>query len=881
MVGKDKRAGFEPPTMNDSVVVLHVDDDADDRERVRRRLERLDADVEVLTATSGEGATATLDRESVDCVVSAYRLPGTDGLALLEAVRERDPELPFVLFTDEGSEEVASEAISAGVSDYVEKDDEGYALLATRIRRLVERHRARRQAARLDRTTTIVSRVNWALVRADSREAVERDVCSVLAGAEPYRRVWIAGVVDGTVDIHAEAGEEGWLPDLPRPTDDPELRRTVVGRALETGGSTAADDPVVDGSTADVPCRSAAAVPLVHDGRVYGVLGLCADRRDAFDDHEREVLADVAADVAYAIDSLAVRGRMERAEKAVTHAADAVFITDREGTIEYVNPAFEEVTGFSATEAVGRNPRILKSGVQGAAYYDRLWDALLDGQIWEEEVVNERADGARYHAHQTIAPITENGTIEKFVAIQRDVTEKKRLEAHLQRTALALTRLYEVAADRELELEAKLDRVLEIGADHLGFSVGYLTRIDGGVQEIVATTGDHDRVRSGRIDPIEDTYCRHTIDADEPVVIEDVHEAGMAEDPAYESFGLRCYVGASIDVDGEPYGTLCFGAERAREDPILDVQRSTVRVLAQWIGHEIERRAAARELRRQNDRLEEFVSAVSHDLRNPLDIANGYLDLIEAELADEADLGTVAEHVETVDDAVDRMVAIVEDTLTLARQGRTVDEFEELSLAAIARRSWEGVDTADASLEVPGDRGLLADGDRLRQVFENLYRNAVEHAGEGVTVVVGPTDRGFYVADDGPGIPREEREQVFEHGYTTDDGTGFGLAIVERIVDAHGWSIDVGEGDRGGARFDVVVDRDGAGERTGAPADERTRMSADGQVGASADERVETPTDERVETPADERVETSSDGPDPDESSGKKPSPDGPSTVSR
>jgi len=819
MVGKNKRADFEPPTMNDSVVVLHVDDDEDDRERLRRHLDRLLASVELLAATDGEGATETLDREPVDCVVSDYRLPETDGLALLEAVRGRDPELPFVLFTDEGSEEVASEAISAGVSDYVEKGGhEGYALLATRVRRLVERHRARRQAARLDRTTTIVSRLNRALVRADGRRAVERDVCAILADADPYRRVWIARAEDGRLTLHATAGDEGWVPDLPRPIDDPTAGETVIGRAVETGEpATTADVSEPGGS---LPCRSAAAVPLVHDGRMYGVLGLCADRRDAFDDHEREVLADVAADVAYAIDSLAVRARMERAEKAVTHAADAVFITDREGTIEYVNPSFEEVTGFSAAEAVGRNPRILKSGVQGVTYYDRLWDALLDGQVWEEEVVNERADGARYHAHQTIAPIVEDGEIEKFVAIQRDITERKRLEAHLQRTALALTRLYEVAADRELELEAKLDRVLEIGADHLGFSVGYLTRIDGGVQEIVATTGDHDRIRPGRIDPIEDTYCRHTVDAGEPVVIEDVHEAGLADDRAYEIFGLRCYVGARIDVDGEPYGTLCFGAECAREDPILDVQRSTVRVLAQWIGHEIERRAASRELRRQNDRLEEFVSAVSHDLRNPLDIASGYLDLTEAELADDPDLASVTEHVATVDDAVGRMVTIVEDTLTLARQGRTVDEFEELSLAAIARRSWEGVDTADASLEVRGDSRLSGDGDRLRQVFENLYRNAVEHAGEGAAVAVGPTDRGFYVADDGPGIPRDDRERVFEHGYTTDDGTGFGLAIVERIVDAHGWSIDATEGDRGGARFDVSVDRDGPGERTGTPTDE-------------------------------------------------------------
>ncbi|MBS3761523.1 MAG: ATP-binding protein, partial [Halodesulfurarchaeum sp.] len=104
--------------------------------------------------------------------------------------------------------------------------------------------------------------------------------------------------------------------------------------------------------------------------------------------------------------------------------------------------------------------------------------------------------------------------------------------------------------------------------------------------------------------------------------------------------------------------------------------------------------------------------------------------------------------------------------------------------------------------KVTGDKTFEADPDRLASLLENLFRNAVEHAGPEVTVTVEPTSDGFAVADDGPGIPPEDRETVFESGYTTEtDGTGFGLAIVAEVATAHDWSVRVEESDAGGARF--------------------------------------------------------------------------------
>jgi signal transduction histidine kinase len=169
------------------------------------------------------------------------------------------------------------------------------------------------------------------------------------------------------------------------------------------------------------------------------------------------------------------------------------------------------------------------------------------------------------------------------------------------------------------------------------------------------------------------------------------------------------------------------------------------------------------------------------------------------------------ENVESLTVSLERMETIIGDALMLTR-GRDVEDTEPVTLTETARDAWSHVDTGDSTLDVTGNvEGAVVAAGRslLMQLLENLFRNAVEHAGETVTVTVetvGDGDgRGFAVADDGPGIPEEEREHVFDVGHTTDGGgTGMGLAIVELIAEAHGWDVTVGESDTGGARFAVT-----------------------------------------------------------------------------
>lgn len=202
-------------------------------------------------------------------------------------------------------------------------------------------------------------------------------------------------------------------------------------------------------------------------------------------------------------------------------------------------------------------------------------------------------------------------------------------------------------------------------------------------------------------------------------------------------------------------------------------------------------------LERQNEKLDRFASIVSHDLRNPIAVAKGHLEIARED--------NTPESFDRVEEALERMETITEDVLELARQGQDPTDLEPVDLAELCERAWDTVNTHEATIEVNTSRQVIADRGRLRQALENLFRNAVVHGPENVTVRVGDLPEGFYVEDDGPGIPNHVQEQVFESGFTTDeDGTGLGLSIVLAAAEAHGWTVEITESDAGGARFQFV-----------------------------------------------------------------------------
>lgn len=223
-----------------------------------------------------------------------------------------------------------------------------------------------------------------------------------------------------------------------------------------------------------------------------------------------------------------------------------------------------------------------------------------------------------------------------------------------------------------------------------------------------------------------------------------------------------------------------------------------------------------KELQEKSKQLEQFSSILSHDLRNPINIAEGYLQQVKTDANEE--------NVEVIERALSRVNNLIDDTLTLKNQSEPVrdDEYELVSIHSVAESAWELVETGDSELQIVDSFSIACDADRLQRLFENAFRNAIEHNETPVTLRVGVHDtlttstRGnttnaFHISDDGTGIPDEKRGELREIGKTTTrEGTGLGLAIIDRTAKAHGWGMQLTDSFDNGLKIvftNVDIDR--------------------------------------------------------------------------
>jgi PAS domain S-box-containing protein len=821
--------------MTDPVRVLHVDEDPEARNAMAAVLRQERDEFELVEESHGAGARERLDgaAEAMDCVVSEHALPDTTGVELLGAVRNDRPDLPFVLFTGAGDEAVARDALRAGATDYVRKreDGGGYELLATRIGRAVDRprpgrpHGGGRGAAPtpfrfdalfenspdmidlLDSTGRILE-ANDRLCEALGYEASE------LAG----KGIWM---IDRRVD------EEGVLELLAGL--DADSRRRFEGRYERRDGSTF---PVevhllrvgLNGEdrflaiSRDITERKRqerkreriisrvtdAIVEVDADWRFT----LVSDRaEELYDTREEELLGrdlwDVFSEARGTRFEETYRGVMESREPAslVEYYTGfdgwfdvGVYPTDEGGVAFYFQEVTERQRQQRRFEAVFHNTyqftwflepdgTLLEANDTALSFGGVEREAVVGKPLWEtdwfpaDEAARETVGGAVEQAGEgemfrdeirirgddreavldfTVRPITDQeGEVTSLVSEGHDITDRKRREQELA------------------ESEARYRALAE------SFPNGGVFLFDEELRYQVVSGAVFDRIDTSPEDLVGNTvhevgrYSRETIGTLKPVM-----EATLAGETET----------AELDYEGRVY--------RLRSMPIRDEDGTVTAGL--YITQDVtEQREQAAELRRQNERLERFAGIVSHDLRNPLNVVEGRLSMAREDPDDE--------HLAAAEAALDRCQTLIDDLLSLAREGRGVEGTELVDLPAVVERAWGTVETDDATLATDTDRSVVADRSRLRQLLENLIRNALDHGGSGMTITVGDVEGGFYFEDDGPGIPKGIREEVFSPAYSTAEGnTGFGLAIVEGIADAHGWDVSIRAAGSGGARFEIT-----------------------------------------------------------------------------
>lgn len=452
-------------------------------------------------------------------------------------------------------------------------------------------------------------------------------------------------------------------------------------------------------------------------------------------------------------------------QKLVEESPDIATIIDPDGTITYVSPSVAQTLGYEPDELIGA----VGYEYQHPDDRETVAEAIESIQTnpGKTELIETRfrhADGSWRWVEATLQNRFDDPDIDGILVNSRDISQRKRQEHQYRELAEEYRTLLDNVDDSIFFLSVESEQ---------GEYTFQFERLNNAYEEQTGITTAEVRGKT-QID-VFGAELGADLRANYRECAETAESMAYEEEVPVET-GARFWetILTPVTADGEV-------------SRIIGITRNIT-----------ERVKRERQLQTQKEQLDEFASVVSHDLRNPLSVAQGRVEL----LADDSD----SEHVPPIRRSLDRMEELIADTLTLAREGQVVTDPERIDLVTLVGMCWSNVRTAEATIEVEDTVTIEGDRGRLRQVFENLFRNAIQHGGPAVTVRVGQRgEHGLYVEDTGPGIPAEAREDVFDPGHTsTTEGTGFGLTIVRRIAEAHGWEVAITDGPSGGARFEFT-----------------------------------------------------------------------------
>ena len=827
-----------------TIRVLHVDDQPDFAEMTTAFLERESDRFDTETVTSASEGLNRLAKSTFDCVISDYEMPQQNGVEFLRTVRREWPDLPFILFTGKGSETVASDAISAGVTDYLQKSSgtEQCELLANRILNAVGKVQAEQQIkTEQERSKTLFNRLSQPAVEV-RYEADKRIVKQVNPAFEEVFGYGSETMIGDSLDTRI-------VPDT-RTGEATEINESVQsGGSLESGGvirqttdglrEFLLQNAVYDDGTGgfaiytDITDRSERKEILernrdllrhtdqlsktggwefnIETGEtrwtegVYNIYDLdpvedsepsaetgitfyhpddqetieramknCRTQGERYEldlrlitaEDEQKWVRTTGEPVYDGDDVVKIRGaicditqqrerrkELEQIESLFQNTQTHLFLINvgDQFTIERLNPAWEDIPGISVEKSCGQTVQDVLGERQAREVQEKYRKCVEQRKQLEYE---EQLPGDGHIQWETkISPVSVDGEVEYIAGASRNITEREERRQELSE----LRQQYQILTEN--------------------FPDGAVYLIDENLEYVRARGEELDRVGLSPTD-IEG-YTPHEVFSDE-----------LADETC--QYYEQAINGTAADFRQERGGE----HYRARVTPTDadEGESNYVISVAQNVTEYVENK---QKLRQQNEQLDEFVSVVSHDLRSPLSVAEGNLEL----LREECD----SDRIETIDSALTRMDDLIEDLLQLARTDDQVSDMKTVDLAELLQGCWQNIETTDATIQLNITGTVRTDRGRLAQVFENLMRNATEHTEEAVTVTIGELEDGLYIADDGDGIRKDERDTVFEEGYTTsDDGTGLGLSIVSDIIEAHGWEIRLTESAEGGARFEIT-----------------------------------------------------------------------------
>lgn len=488
-------------------------------------------------------------------------------------------------------------------------------------------------------------------------------------------------------------------------------------------------------------------------------------------------------------------------EASLNAIPDIFYVVDTEGEFQRWNDKLPQRTDYTDEEIGTMNALEFFTGDDRETIESSIETILQTGEDIAEAEITTKERNTIPHEFRGVRQTDAEGTPTGIIGIGRDITAQKHREEELKalNTRFDLTLSQTDTGIWELDIESGTVRWDTTSERLFGYDPGEFPGTYVGVGSRVAEIDAEPQAETADTEGSEPNYRPEYEDR---IPEEDLDRVSEQLEHAIKT-GEQYQAVFRVQPPDEPQrwiqarGVVEYTHD-GTPDRVLGVQTD----ITAKKERERERERKKQALEEKNERLNEFAATVSHDLRNPLEIAQGYVD-VARETGDQ-------EAFETLERSLDRMESMIDELLTLA-QTETVDpETEPVRVADLVETAWETTQTGEATIscDLPDSMTVVADQSLLQNVFENIFRNAVEHNTSSVTVTVGQVDAGgFYIEDTGTGLPDTDEQSVFEQGFTTNDsGTGFGLAITRNLIAAHGWSITATESAAGGAKFEILTD---------------------------------------------------------------------------
>ena len=552
-----------------------------------------------------------------------------------------------------------------------------------------------------------------------------------------------------------------------------------------------------------------------------------------------------------------IKAKVEREMRKLSHAveksAESVVITDHQGNIEYVNPAFERISGYRASEVIGKNPRLLKSGKQPKGFYKEMWATILDGNSWQGEFVNKKKNGDIYYEAATITPIKdEQGKVSHFVAMKNNVTaqkmaafeladKNKELQTHLfyDRAYSEISSLFTATLDKKVLLE----KTLSLLADKLSFPCSAIYEYDEWLGKLVLVAGHGIPAEQRREYDFGEGLLGQAVADGKSIVL-----SNSADFPLQFETGLGPIRPAALLLQPIIYQDRRLGGlVLAASEPLAPLAQDFLAKLADQLGiamqnlkqysdlkdlsEELRERSKEissknRELQDANRLKSDFLANMSHELRTPLNAIIGFSEILKDGLMGELNEDQ-HDYIDDIFTSGEHLLSLINDILDLSKieAGKMQLELEEVNIPTMLENSLsivkEKAVVHNIALKLEIEAAIdncQVDPRKFKQIVFNLLSNAVKFTEDGGSVTlkawleadIKGDELLLSVTDTGIGMSEEGVQRLFQSFVQLDgstsrkfEGTGLGLVMVKRLAELHGGTVSVSSKEGEGSCFSV------------------------------------------------------------------------------